>query len=160
MATVVVVDAVAAATAAAAAAAAAATVATLIAALVALRREVLRRRLLRLRLRLGGGLGCLGRLLGAGLVRIVNKVTARSVGTEAHAVEGAAVFRLVLGMTVHVSQLMASMGELALLAVLAFSGLLERTAQLGLVSESVQIPQLLVVRSCEGFRLNLTKFEL
>jgi len=64
----------------------------------------------------------------------VDKVTARSVGTEAHAVEGAAVLRLVLGMPLQVAQLVVSMGELALLAVLALAGLLERTAQLRLVS--------------------------
>jgi len=49
-------------------------------------------------------------------------------------VEGAAVLRLVLGMPLQVAQLVVSMGELALLAVLALAGLLEWTAQLRLVS--------------------------
>lgn len=70
----------------------------------------------------------------ARLLGVVHKVAPRTVRTEAHAVERAAQLRLVLRMALQVAQLVHSVRELALVTVLALTGLLVRSAQFGLVS--------------------------
>jgi len=60
-------------------------------------------------------------------------VTSRAVGAEADTVVGAAKVRLILGVPVHVTNLVHAVRELALVAVLAGAVLLEGAAHLGLV---------------------------
>ena len=67
------------------------------------------------------------------LLKGVDKMASRSIGTETHAVVSPAQVCLVLGMAVDVANLVHAMGELALVTVLACAVLLERTAHLGLV---------------------------
>ena len=78
---------------------------------------------------LGQSLGTLLHLL-----KGMDEMASRSVGTETHAVVSPAQVCLVLGMAVDVADLVDAMGELALVAVLACAVLLERSAHLGLVS--------------------------
>jgi len=70
----------------------------------------------------------------SGLVQGVDKVTSGPVGTEAHAVIGAAKVRLVLGVTVDVADFLITVRELAFLPVLASAVLLEGAAHLRLVA--------------------------
>jgi hypothetical protein len=63
----------------------------------------------------------------------VDEVASRTVGAEARGVEGAAKFRLVLGVAAEVPQLIDAMGKLALVAILAGAGLLKGSAKLRLV---------------------------
>ena len=67
------------------------------------------------------------------LLKGVDEVASRSIGTETHAVVSPAQVCLVLGMAVDVADLVHAVGELALVAVLACAVLLERSAHLGLV---------------------------
>jgi len=70
----------------------------------------------------------------SGLVQGVDKVASGPVGTEAHAVIGAAKVRLVLGVTVDVADFLITVRELAFLPVLASAVLLEGAAHLRLVA--------------------------
>lgn len=78
--------------------------------------------------------GVHGTIVIARLLGVVHEMAPRSVRTEAHAVEGAAQFGLVLGVALQIAQLVHAVRELAFLAVLALAGLLEGTAQFGLVA--------------------------
>jgi len=68
------------------------------------------------------------------LLKGVDEVASRSIGTETHAVVSPAQVCLVLGMAVDVADLVHAVGELALVAILACAVLLERSAHLSLVS--------------------------
>lgn len=81
----------------------------------------------------------------AHLVQVVDKVATRAVGTEADRVVGATQVCLVLGVTGNGSQLLLSMGKLALVSVLARAILLEGAAQLGLVPVGVGLGWLLLL---------------
>lgn len=70
----------------------------------------------------------LGRGAPACLVSVVDEVAPGAVRTEADRVEGAARFRLVLGVSHQTAQFVLSVGELALVAVFAAAGLLVRSA--------------------------------
>lgn len=74
-----------------------------------------------------------------GLLGVVDKVAARSVRAEAHAVKGAAQLGLVLWVTLEVAQFLHAVRKLALVAVLALARLLERSAQLGFVSRRIDL---------------------
>lgn len=74
-----------------------------------------------------------------GLLGVVDKVAARSVRAEAHAVKGAAQLGLVLWVTLKVAQFLHAVRKLALVAVLALARLLERSAQLGFVSRRIDL---------------------
>lgn len=74
-----------------------------------------------------------------GLLGVVDKVAARSVRAEAHAVKGAAQLGLVLWVTLEVAQFLHAVRKLALVAVLALARLLERPAQLGFVSRRIDL---------------------
>lgn len=64
-------------------------------------------------------------------------MTARTVGTEASRVEGAAEFRLVLWMPRQVPEFVDPVCELTLVPILAAATLLKGTTQLGLVATGV-----------------------
>jgi ABC-type spermidine/putrescine transport system permease subunit II len=68
------------------------------------------------------------------LFGVVDKVTARTVRTEAHTVEGAAQLGFVFGMALQVAQLVVTMRKLAFVAVFTFAGLFEGAAQFSFVS--------------------------
>lgn len=74
-----------------------------------------------------------------GLLGVVDKVAARSVRAEAHAVKGAAQLGLVLWVTLEVAQFLHAVRKLALVAVLALARLLERSAQFGFVSRRIDL---------------------
>lgn len=63
----------------------------------------------------------------------MDEVAARAVGAESDGMEGPAQLCLVLGVADQAAQLVSSVGELALLPVLARPGLLVGPAQLRLV---------------------------
>lgn len=92
----------------------------------------------------------------ARLLEVVDKVAARSVRAEADRVESAAQLGLVLGMTGEITQLVAAVRELTLIAVLARAALLERPTELGLVARrrladaAVQLPVVLHQRGHQG----------
>lgn len=65
---------------------------------------------------------------------VVHKVAPDAIGTKAHRVECATGLRLVLGVPVEVTQLLWTVGELALAAVLAHAAFGIRAAQLCLVA--------------------------
>lgn len=64
----------------------------------------------------------------------MDEVAAGAIGTEANTVVGFAEVCLVLGMSVHIADLMVSVGKLALLAILTCPILLEGSAHLCFVS--------------------------
>lgn len=64
----------------------------------------------------------------------MDKVAAWSVGTVARTVERATQFGLIAGVPLQVAQLIVTVRKLALVPILALSGLLKGPAQLGLVS--------------------------
>jgi len=68
------------------------------------------------------------------LLKGVDEMASRSIGTETHAVVSPAQVCLVLGMAVDVADLVHAVRELALVAVLACAVLLERSAHLSLVA--------------------------
>lgn len=74
-------------------------------------------------------------IVGARLLGVVHKVTARTVRAKANTVECAAQFGLVLWMALQVAQLLNAVRKLALVAVLALASLLKGSAKLCLVSE-------------------------
>lgn len=74
-----------------------------------------------------------------GLLGVVDKVAARSVRAEAHAVKGAAQLGLVLWVTLEVAQFLHAVRKLTLVAVLALARFLERSAQLGFVSRRIDL---------------------
>lgn len=65
---------------------------------------------------------------------VVNKVATDAIGTEAHGVERAAGLRLVLRVPVEVTQLLGTVGKLALAAILAHAAFGICAAQLCLVA--------------------------
>jgi hypothetical protein len=75
----------------------------------------------------------------ASLFCVVDEVTTGSVRTESARVEGAAQVRLVLGVAGQIPQLMRTMRELTLVAVLADATFLVRTTQLRLVATRVDV---------------------
>lgn len=75
----------------------------------------------------------------APLVGIVDEMAARPVGAESDGVEGAAQLRFVFGMAAQAAKFVDSVGELALIAVLAGAVLLEGPAQLRLVAAGVDL---------------------
>lgn len=85
----------------------------------------------------------------ARLLGVVDEVAARSVRTETACVESAAQVRLVLGVARQVAQLVRSVRELTLVAVLADAALLVRSAQLRLVAARVDVGR----RRAHGQRL-------
>lgn len=96
----------------------------------------------------GGGTALLLQLVDlaqSAFVLVVNEVAPRTIGTESDSVESAAQFRFVLGVASQTSQLVTSVGELALVSVLAVSVFFEGSAQLGLVSGGVDISGILQV---------------
>ena len=80
------------------------------------------------------------------LLRVVDEVAARSVRTEASGVKGATEFRLVLGVSRQIAQLVHAVRELTLVAVLAAAALLKRPAQLRLVAAGVGLVRTRLVR--------------
>jgi hypothetical protein len=77
-----------------------------------------------------------GAIVMACLFGVVYKVTAWSVWTEAHTVEGAAQLGFVFGMALQVAQLVVTMRKLAFVAVFTFAGFLEGAAQFSFISGS------------------------
>jgi len=69
----------------------------------------------------------------------VDKVTSGTVGTEPNRVIGPAQFGLVFRMSGHTSQIALSVRKLAFFAIFASSMFRERSAQLRLVSASVDL---------------------
>jgi len=81
-------------------------------------------------------LGCLDGAV-THLVEGVDKVAARSVGTEANTVVSFAKVCLILGVAVDIANLLVAMSKLTLLAILASAILLVGTTHLGLVAGSL-----------------------
>lgn len=73
------------------------------------------------------------------LFGIVDKVAPGSVRAEPDAMERTAQFGLVLGMALEIAQFLHAVRELALVAILTLTGFLERSAQLGFVSRSIDL---------------------
>jgi len=73
----------------------------------------------------------------AGLFLVVDEVAARTVRAESDRVEGAAQFRLVLGMTHQTAQFVHSVSKLTFISVLARSVLFVRSTQFRLVAARV-----------------------
>jgi len=81
-------------------------------------------------------LWCLGRSR-SNLIKGMDKVTARSIWTEPNTVVSAAKICLVFWVAVDVANLLAAMGKLTLLTVLASAVFLEGATHLGLVTGSL-----------------------
>ena len=73
------------------------------------------------------------------LVFVVDEVAAGTIRAEAYRVKCAAQLGLVLGVTVQTSQLILTMGKLALVSVLAETVLLKGTAKFSLVARGVDV---------------------
>lgn len=70
----------------------------------------------------------------ARLLEVVDEMAARPVRAESDRVEGAAQFGLVLGMTGEIAQLVVTMSELTLVAILARAALFVRPTEFRLVT--------------------------
>lgn len=82
----------------------------------------------------------------------MDEVAPWSIGAKPNGVESAAQLGLVLWVSGQASQLMDSMGKLALVTVLAGSILLKRTAQLCLVPAGVDLTTRLLEKPLPIFR--------